>query len=179
MSTDERIWSVPVRVEDVHEGGRHFDLRADEATRASVAKAANLPGVSRLEAAFDVTRHGADDLRVTGQVSATITQICVVTLEPMTSEIDERVDLVFSPSVEPREPDLDEEDLAVALDEPEPLVNGTVDLGALAVEFLLLGIDPYPRKPDAVFEAPVAEDARAHPFAALAALKKGSGDTEK
>ena len=51
--------------------------------------------------------------------------------------------------------------------------DGAVDLGAIATEFLLLGIDPYPRKPGAVFDAPVAEDdPSSHPFAALAALKK-------
>ena len=26
------------------------------------------------------------------------------------------------------------------------LVGGTVDLGAIATEFLILGLDPYPRK---------------------------------
>ena len=52
-------------------------------------------------------------------------------------------------------------------DAPEPLVDGTVDLGAIATEFLILGIDPYPRKPGAVFEAPPAGDGSAHPFAAL------------
>jgi hypothetical protein len=39
----------------------------------------------------------------------------------------------------------------------------------------LLGIDPYPRKPDAEFASPPAKDAAGHPFAALAALKKGGG----
>jgi uncharacterized protein len=37
---------------------------------------------------------------------------------------------------------------------------------------LLLAIDPYPRKPDAVFASPESQDPDAHPFAALAALKK-------
>ena len=54
--------------------------------------------------------------------------------------------------------------------------DGVVDLGAVATEFLLLGIDPYPRKPGAVFDAPPAGDAAGHPFAALAALKKGDGE---
>jgi hypothetical protein len=58
-----------------------------------------------------------------------------------------------------------------AEDEPEVLVNETVDLGAIATEFLVLGVDPYPRKPDAIFEAPAAGDSSARPFAALAALK--------
>jgi hypothetical protein len=63
-----------------------------------------------------------------------------------------------------------------AVDVPEVLVGGGIDLGAIATEFLILGLDPYPRKPDAaLFQgSPVGEDA-AHPFAPLAALKKGQG----
>ena len=55
---------------------------------------------------------------------------------------------------------------------PEPLVDGKVDLGALATEFLILGIDPYPRKAGAQFAPPKVEDAGEHPFAALESLKK-------
>ena len=62
-----------------------------------------------------------------------------------------------------------------AEDPPEMLRDGAVDLGAVAIEFLLLGIDPYPRKPGAVFDAPPAGDPVSHPFAALAALKKDGG----
>ena len=42
-------------------------------------------------------------------------------------------------------------------DEPDPLIDGKIDLGALAAEFFALGLDPYPRKPGVSFEAP--EDA--------------------
>ena len=58
---------------------------------------------------------------------------------------------------------------------PEPLQDGKVDLGALANEFLLLGIDPYPRKPGAEFAPPAAAEAGEHPFAGLEALKKRLG----
>jgi hypothetical protein len=60
-------------------------------------------------------------------------------------------------------------------DAPEPLVGGQIDLGAIATEFLILAIDPYPRKPDAVFQPPPGGDDSAHPFAALAALKGERG----
>ncbi len=55
---------------------------------------------------------------------------------------------------------------------PEPIVNGVIDLGRLATDALFLGINPYPRRPDAVFE-PIVEtpDPEDHPFAALKALK--------
>jgi uncharacterized metal-binding protein YceD (DUF177 family) len=55
---------------------------------------------------------------------------------------------------------------------PEPMVNGVVDLGAIATEYFLLGIDPYPRKDGAVFEASAHQETVESPFAALASLKK-------
>jgi len=57
-------------------------------------------------------------------------------------------------------------------DGPEPMVDGVIDLGRLAIDVLLLAIDPYPRKPGAVFEPEVATaDPDDHPFAALKALQ--------
>jgi uncharacterized metal-binding protein YceD (DUF177 family) len=170
--TSERPWSVPVALADVTETGRHFDLSADEPARAAIAKLAGLRTLPRLQAAFDVALRGSGGLRVVGRVSATVGQTCVVTLEPVENEIDEDVDLVFAPA----EASAMGEPIGVAAeDAPEALVNGTVDLGAVAVEFLILGIDLYPRKPGAVFEAPPTGDGSARPFAALAALKKGQG----
>jgi uncharacterized metal-binding protein YceD (DUF177 family) len=134
----------------------------------------------RLDARFEVLRHGSAGLRVTGDVSATVVQTCVVTLDPLTDEVDEAVDVVFEPAApepaKPAEKALAEEDLGDAADPPETLVDGAIDLGALAVEFLTLGLDPYPRKADAVFEAPAAGDDRADsPFAALVALARADG----
>jgi uncharacterized metal-binding protein YceD (DUF177 family) len=165
-------WSFSVRRDEVPEAGLHLDLVADEATRAAVAAVASLKGLPRLAASFDVTWRGGG-LAVAGEVSATVEQTCVVTLEPMTSELREPIELAFVPprAGDPAEAAADEIDPA-AVDEPEVLVDGAADLGAAATEFLLLAIDPYPRKPGAVFEAPKNEDAGAHPFAGLAALKK-------
>jgi hypothetical protein len=109
-------------------------------------------------------------LHVVGRVSATVGQTCVVTLEPLENEIDESIDLIFAPAA--AAPPGEEVEVSVA-DAPEPLVGGVVDLGAIATEFLILGLDPYPRKPDAIFQPPAGGDDTAHPFAALAALKKG------
>jgi uncharacterized metal-binding protein YceD (DUF177 family) len=173
----ERPWSVPVSIHDIPEAGRRLVLAADETARTAIAKAADLSTVSRLEAIFDVTRHGSGGLHVVGHVSATVEQICVVTLDPLENEINEAVDLTFVPAPMPAAGEgTPKRVLEVASDEAgevEPLVNQTVDLGAVATEFLLLGLDPYPRKPEAVFQAPPAKDHAEHPFAALASLRKG------
>jgi len=49
------------------------------------------------------------------------------------------------------------------------------DLGALATEFLVLGVNPHPRKPGAEFGSLKVGDDSPHHFAALEALKKRLG----
>jgi hypothetical protein len=89
--------------------------------------------------------------------------------------VTEDIDLLF----EPRPALLAGADGAAAApegkldDKTEPLVDGKVDLGALATEFLILGLDPYPRKPGAIFQPPADAGPDEGPFAALGALKKG------
>ena len=165
-------WSFPIAVAAIPDTGRRVDIVADQGAREVIAKAANLAALPRLEAGFDLTRHGAEGLRLVGRVQATVVQNCVVTLEPIESEIDEAVDLVFLP-VASAAADTAALQTVDAEEPPETLKDGVLDLGAVATEFLLLGIDPYPRKPGAVFDAPPAGDPSSHPFAALAALKKG------
>jgi uncharacterized metal-binding protein YceD (DUF177 family) len=164
---------------EVPDTGRSLELAPDEAQRKAIAAAAGLLELPRLEATFDLTRHGADGLRVAGRVSATAIQRCVVTLEPLENEIDEDIELLFQPPqaeapIAAPTGDTGHQGLEAG-EPPEVLHGGLVDLGAVATEFLLLGLDPYPRKPGAVFEAPPAGDPASHPFAALAALKKDSG----
>src|ERR1700675_1330752 len=175
-------WQVPVAIEDVAETGRHFDLVADNDVRAAVARLVGLRDLPKLQATFDVTRHGADGLHVSGRVSATVGQNCVVTLEPLVNEVGEDIDLLFAlpPPVE-RKAGKDEaveegsERPQRSWNGPEPLVGGVVDLGALATEFLILGLDPYPRKPGAVFELTQDVKPDPGPFAALAGLKDRDG----
>ena len=180
MVRAEQPWSVPVAIHDVPEIGRSFSLVADERTRAAIAKLAGLRTLSRLEVAFDVALEGRDGLHVTGRVSATVGQTCVVTLEPIENEVEEDVDLVFKPVATPAIIEEDGIQIEVAaVDAPEPLIGGGIDLGAIATECLILGIDPYPRKAGAVFERPAAGKDTAGPFAALAVLKKGRGSGQR
>ncbi len=60
-------------------------------------------------------------------------------------------------------------------DEPDPVIDGKIDLGALTAEFFALGLDPYPRKPNASFDEEGANlEPEDLPFAALAQpLKPG------
>ena len=123
-----------------------------------------------------MTPKGGGRFHVAGRVRARVGQTCVVTLDPIENDIDEAIDLIFAPPEQiPEMADLVDEaaesDVEIP-DPPEPIENGIIDLGRLATDALFLAIDPYPRKPDAVFEPPVvADDPEDHPFAALKALQ--------
>lgn len=160
----------------------------------ALAQADGLPAVAALSAEFRVNRQGKD-IRVTGEVRARVTQECVVTLEPFETDVVESVDVRFAfapppPPPPPREGERMSRRRAAQAQEqrrhqpapefpaheeddpPDAIVDGKIDLGALAAEFMALGLDPYPRKPGAEFAA-VQDDEPADesPFARLGQLK--------
>ena len=172
-------WSVPIAVLQIPDTGLHRDLEADPAIRAAMAEVAGLREIISANASLDVTPGSGGRFHVTGRVRARIGQTCVVTLDPIENDIDEPIDLMFAPPEQiPVLADLVDEaadgDSEIP-DPPEPIENGFIDLGRLATDALLLAIDPYPRKPDAVFKPVItAPDPEDHPFAALKALKVGA-----
>ena len=174
----DRPWSAVVRLDEVPEQGRHIELEASPEVRAALAQPVGVDAVEQLTARFDLARKGRDGLHVSGSVHARLRQTCVVTLEPVINAIEEEIEVDYAPpaelkkAAEPLDPEASDAAQS-SPDEPEPLIGNSIDLGQLATEFLTLGVDPYPRKPDASFEPPKQkEDPAAHPFAALDALRK-------
>ncbi len=152
--------------------GLAVEVVADEAERAALAAENDVESIERLIARLEVRPAGKDGLTVRGTLEALTTRLCVVTLEPFVEAVDEEIDVRFAP-----------EDVAAAAaedpDGPDPIVNGFIDLGAVAAEFFTLGLDPYPRKPGAALDPSIAgDDDAASPFAALRGLKPRDGETD-
>lgn len=176
MSDKTDPWTAPVIVAQIPDTGLRRDIEADARAREAMAHVAELREVLSAVASLDVTPIGQGRVHVTGRVRARIGQTCVVSLDPIENDIDEAIDLIFAPSEQIPElaelVDVTAESEAEIPDSPEPIVNGVIDLGRVATDAMFLGINPYPRKPDAVFEPPaVADDPEDHPFAALKALQ--------
>jgi uncharacterized metal-binding protein YceD (DUF177 family) len=173
-------WRSPVTIAQIPDTGLHREIEADRAAREAMAELADLREILSAHASFDVTVTSGGRVHVVGQVRARIGQICVVTLDPLETEIDEAIDLEFAPPDQiPKLADLvvdeAEEGEVDIPDPPEPLAGGVIDLGRLATDALFLAIDPYPRKPGVVFEPKLeAADPNDHPFAALKALKRNA-----
>ncbi|MBB6309682.1 YceD family protein [Xanthobacter tagetidis] len=159
-----------VPVVEMPPSGIDLTLEPGEAERAALARHVGALALPAFRAVLHLAPEKASGVHVTGRVEASVTQACGVTLEPFDAPLAEEVDVHFVPAGTPvPEPEEGEE-----FDPPDEIVGGAIDVGALAAEFLALGMDPYPRKPGVVFEPPAEPAGAASPFSALARLKDRS-----
>ena len=171
-------FSRQVKVDALPADGLSQTIEATADERAALAALNHLPAIVSLTASFTARRSGRGGVHVTGDVRAEVTQVCVVSLEPFAATVDEAVDVRFAPAEAAEAARRVKEDDAEMVevggeDPPDPIVDGKIDLGALAAEFFALGLDPYPRKPGVAFDPPEeAQGGEESAFAALAEPKK-------
>jgi uncharacterized metal-binding protein YceD (DUF177 family) len=152
-------------------------IKATEAERETLARRFGLLALPALGAELTLSATAAGQVRVDGHLSAQVVQACVVTLEPVPAEIDETFTLFYAEAAEPAGHSVD-----LPLDDaawPEPIVDGTIDIGEAVAQQLAVALEPYPRAPGATLDGHYGTDgepgpARANPFAELA-RKRGSG----
>lgn len=177
----ESVLSRPVTVSTLPTSGFSLTIDAAETERAALAHAHDLSSVDSFLAALEFKRWRKDGVRIRGSIRARIVQECIVTLEPVVSELDIPVDAVFLPEGSRLVRPLDEDGALIVdpdgPDIPETFEGGAIDAGQVAEEFFELAIDPYPRAPDAMLDDSAASDEQDdsengdNPFARLAALR--------
>jgi hypothetical protein len=146
-------------VETVPDTGLDISLCANETECAALADAYGLVAVQTFEADFHIRKQGPKRYEVSGVLHALVTQTCVVSLEPFETLLSAPVDVDFAPCGQPLGEPASRKMAAGGAaafggpqDYPDPIVNGQIDLGALAAEFFALNLDLYPRKPGVTFE---------------------------
>jgi len=157
-----------VRVDALPKEGQTVAIEATGAERQALAALYRLPSIEALSASLTLKRSTRGGVRVTGAIHGELTQICVVSLDPFSAAIDEEIDVRFAALADDGE--AGEAVQTVSMndeDEPDPLMDNKIDVGALAAEFFALGIDPYARKPGVAFIPPKKEGARETPFSVL------------
>lgn len=158
-----------IAVDDIPRSGLDVEVEADPQECAEIARSFNLLGVEALSGKYHVST-ASGGARVRGEVTAKVRQTCVVSLDPFEAELKEPVDLVFA--LEGKTLDWPAGQIDISPDEedpPEPILDGKIDLGAVTLEFLALGLDPHPRKPGASLSHQINDaDRPASPFAVLA-----------
>lgn len=157
-----------------------FDLVPDAATRAALVRELDLAALRKLRFAGRLIPTGRADWRLEGELGATLVQPCGITLEPVTTRIDDPVERSYLADIavndSPAEQEMPQDDSI------EPLPD-TLDLAAVMTEALMLAVPDFPRAPGAGMgeitaaapgTAPLTDD-DTKPFAGLRdALRKTS-----
>ncbi len=169
-------FSRPLRLREMPGAGLARTLDATAAECLAIAGDLSFPAVASLHADLRVAPRAGGIVEVTGTLEAEVTQMCVVTLEPFDSRLQQDVAVRFAQPSADRSAGgvaIADVDLERADDVPDTIVDNTIDLGAVALEFLVLACDPYPRKPGVHFsDVLIGEEEREpSPFASLGRLK--------
>ncbi len=153
------------RIDAASVGASHpvkLKIKASAQETADLARRLGVKEMSLVDAEATLDRESANTVHVQGIVKARVIQSCVVTGEPVISVIEEPFEAWFEDQdqvvllsrakherqariMDAEVPMLDEKDA------PDPLVEGKIDIGELATQFLSLAIDPYPHAKDVDF----------------------------
>lgn len=175
MTPDAYPISHPVAVADlIREERQDIVIDATTGQRAALAGYLGIPAVGMVQARLTARAQPGRRFVLEGRVRASLTQTCVVTLEPVAEEIDAVLHRVYEDA-----PAEEDDNLIDPFDEdlPEPVDGGVIDAGAAVCELIALEMSPYPRREGAEplenkAATPPEESAASHPFAALSRLRK-------
>ena len=184
-------WSHRVDVTELSDPVE-LHIEASEEEAKDVARRLSLSSLNNLKADLKMARERGHVIKVDGRFEADIVQPCAVTLQPVESRVEDSFEAWFS-----------DEDQAVSLsrerraresgkghvvlpiveesENPEPVIQGHIDLGELVTQYLSLAIDPYPHAEgvdsdqlEEHISLKQAGNRKRNPFEALKALKTGA-----
>ena len=173
--TQDAPWSEDVPLAEVSRGEVTRVLDADEPARKRIARALGIDQLDQLEARVTLTPW-LDGAQLDGRWCASIEQTCGLSLDRFATELEGAFLLRVLPAGSPNAPREAGPEVAIDPDAEEPadvLEGESVDVAAYVVEHLAMEIDPFPRKPGAVWQAPSPEEP-ASPFSVLKGLKPES-----
>lgn len=188
----EPEWPHNIEAEDIGDHPVRKQISASPQQRKDLARRLGVEAVNSIQADLVVSQQGGKSvIHVEGGFNANVTQICVVSAEAFDSEVsgdvegwfanpDHIVSLDKARNMKKSRTGDNEVPMLEEKDDPEPLVDGRIDLGELVTQHLSLQLDPFPHKEGEHFETgdehlvrKVGPE-RKNPFAGLKALKENN-----
>lgn len=154
-----------------------FEFTPDAKALREIATEMGVDALRKLRFKGEIRGTGQKDWRLTADIGFTVVQPCVVTLEPVTSRVDVKIERTFLAGL--KEEFGEDEEIEMPEDDNVEPLGSHIDPYEVMLESLALNLPQYPRKDGAalgesVHTAPgVApmRDEDTRPFAGLAALK--------
>lgn len=147
-------WSHMIAVDDISgDKPMRISIQPNDEEIHLLEKRLGLLSLNELHAELVLTREqGRHTIHVQGKIVADLVQSCVVSIDPVQEHVEDQFDSWFA------EPDKvvslvkarrnrksgGEKPILSEQDDPEPIIDGQIDVGELATQYLSLFINPYP-----------------------------------
>src|SRR5476649_3058674 len=142
-----------VDLERMGSAGAALEITASDNERAALVKRFGFLDLPAFSARVTIDRHPGGRVVVEGRLRGKIVQACILSLDPVTQELDETFRIIFRENLtEELDPESGEAVLSAQADSPEPLTGNMLDVGEIVAEQLSLAADPYPRRPGVKLE---------------------------
>ena len=160
----EQEWSHFFDVDDLDKKPTKLTIEASEEELQDVARRLSVVEIKAASADLILEREqGGHVVRVAGNFTATVVQECVVTAEPVETPISEPVEgwfadkettVSFMAAKRDREASQSHGEIELVPEEedPEPIIEGVIDLGELVTQHISLALPPYPHKEGVEYE---------------------------
>ncbi len=180
----ENEWSHFIESERVSEKPWVIELVLGDEAKPALVKRLGLHGIDNMKAELRLQRQQVNKvIHITGRITANLQQKCVVSMEPVEEHVEDEFEAWYA---EPNQAvsftkarrermsakEQEEQPILEEFDDPEPVIDGKIDLGELVTQYLSLALNPYPRAEGVDYKAEasleVAEEGTYdNPFAAL------------
>lgn len=177
-------WSHAIAVQTLRDmQEKPVEMEPDAPTRAALAEALGISAIRKLRLSGRLIAADRADWRFEGQLGATVVQSCVVTLDPVTTRLDEPINRYFAADWD--EPEAGSE-MEMPSDDSIEALGREIDLGRIMAEALALALPAYPRSDTAQSgdiqvtepgQTPMTDD-EAKPFAGLKSLLSGKTEPD-
>jgi uncharacterized metal-binding protein YceD (DUF177 family) len=179
-------WTHLVEAGEVTAAEMRMQIAPQEENKKDIAKRLGILQLQSLKAKISLRRENKRMVKVSGSFKASVVQECVVTLQPVSEQISENFEAWFADPQQvvsfararherDKEKSEIERPMLEEYEDPEPIIDGQIDVGEVVLQFLSLSINPFPRSKEAqaAFEREEGDSPkkRENPFAALKALK--------
>lgn len=157
-------WVYRIDAEDIGSSPQSYFISANEEELKALARRLNVEKLEEVNASLTITRQaGGLRLHVQGRLKAKVVQKCVITLEPVEGWIEEDFEAFYADTEQTvsfvqaqkdRQSKKGHQEVEVSeeMDDPEPLIDGAIEVGELVTQYLSLAINPYPHIDGAQYE---------------------------
>lgn len=191
----EQEWSYFTDVSDLDTKKKTLNLDVPEECFDRLCHRLGLHSIEKIAAKVTLQRNEINRfIYIEGDIEAIVQQKCVVTTDPVNAHVRDHFDawfaepsqaVSFAKAKRERMKPIEREELPIMdeTDDPEPVIDGKIDMGELVIQYVSLSLDIYPRADGVIFESdahgvPDAPEDGVYdnPFAALKNWKSGELD---